>query len=186
MSTLFRPEAIDGQRQSWLGDVRLVRPLSLTLLTAFAVSVTALLLASLFIAQISRSTHLEGVLAAPPGAAGLEAVLYASPATVGRLRPEMAVRLSYEAFAGQPGVGPASGRIVDVARTPASADCAACEAAPVRYRVIVALDAQSLVADGREQALAAGMRVGADVTLDRRRLIDWLFEPATGATPRGA
>jgi hypothetical protein len=30
MPLLFRPEAIDAQRQQWLGSVQLVRPLSLS------------------------------------------------------------------------------------------------------------------------------------------------------------
>jgi hypothetical protein len=188
-STLFRPEAVDGQRQSWLGEVRLARPLSLTLLTAFAVGVAVLLVAFLFVAEYTREAHLEGELASSPGAAStaeLQAVLYAPPAIVGKLRPKLAVRLRYEAFAGQPGATPASGRIVHVSRTPAAqGECAGCGAAQVQYRVTVALDAQSLVADGREQSLAAGMRVDADVLLDRRRLIDWLVEPASGAPPRG-
>ena len=181
VSTLFRPEAIDGQRQSWLGEVRLVRPLSLTLLTAFAVGVAALLVAFLFLAEYTRKVHLEGALAAGSGqtaATGLHAVLYAPPEMVGQLRPQLPVHLRYEAFAGQPGVRPASGRVVGVARTPAApGECAGCGEAQVRYRITVALDAQSLVADGREQPLAAGMRVDADVILDRRRIIAWLFEP---------
>lgn len=191
MSTLFRPEAIDGQRQSWLGEVRLVRPLSLTLLTTFAVGVAALLVAFLFVGEYAREAHLEGALAVSPeaatGAAGLQAVLYAPPALVGKLGPDLPVRLRYEALAAPPGAGPASGRVVHVARTPAaSGECAACGAAQVWYRVTVALDAQSVVADGREQPLAAGMRVNADVILDRRRLVDWFFETPPTAAPRGA
>lgn len=183
VSTLFRPEAIDGQRQSWLGEVRLVRPLPLTLLTAFAVSVAALLVALLFVAEYTREAHLDGALAAAP-AAGLQAMLYAPPALVGQLRPDLPVRLRYEAFAGAPGARPTSGRIAEVARTPAApGECVGCGALEVRYRVTVALDAQSLVVDGREHPLASGMRVDADVLLDRRRLIDWVFEPAPRALP---
>lgn len=190
MSTLFRAEAIEGQRQAWLGEVRLVRPLSLTLLTAFALGVAALLVAFLFTGEITREAQLDGALAIPRAAAGpapLHAVLYAPPATVGRLHAGQAVRLHYEAFAGQPGVRPATGRIVDVTRTPVNADCPGCDpAAPVRYRVTVALDAQSLRADGRGHALAEGMPVSADVMLDRRRLVDWIFAPARAAAPGGA
>ena len=34
MGSLFRPEVAEAQRQNWLGQVQLVRPLSLSLLTA--------------------------------------------------------------------------------------------------------------------------------------------------------
>ena len=59
---LFRPEAIDGQRQSWLGGVQLVRPLSLGLLTAFTVSVAALVVGYLFVGEYTRKVHVSGVL----------------------------------------------------------------------------------------------------------------------------
>lgn len=62
MTPLFRPEAVDGQRQSWLGGVRLVRPLSLTLLTVFTVSVAALVIAFLFVGEYTRKAHVSGVL----------------------------------------------------------------------------------------------------------------------------
>ena len=48
------------------------------------------------------------------------------------------------------------------------------------YRITVALDQQAVRAYGREQALAADMELEADVMLDRRRLIEWIFEPLIG------
>ena len=45
------------------------------------------------------------------------------------------------------------------------------------YRVKVALEAQTVAAYGRAEPLQAGMQVEADVLLDRRRLIEWVFEP---------
>lgn len=198
MSTLFRPEAIDGQRQSWLGEVRLTRPLSLTLLTAFAVGVAALLVAFLFAGEYTRKARLLGVLAlqldvgvsaaALAGPPPLQAVLYAPPAAVGLLQPGQPVVLRYEALSRQQAAARPLGRVVQVARTPIdAAECRGCTAGgpdvPM-YRIAVALDAQSVVADGQAQALAAGMRVDADVLLDRRRLVDWLFfEPAPSAAP---
>jgi membrane fusion protein len=52
------------------------------------------------------------------------------------------------------------------------------------YRVTVNLDRQSVTAYGREQPLAAGMQLDADVMLERRRLIEWLFAPVLGVTGR--
>jgi membrane fusion protein len=54
----------------------------------------------------------------------------------------------------------------------------------VLYRITVALDQQSVQAYGQPQALSPGMAVDADVLLDRRRLIEWLFEPVLGLAGR--
>lgn len=194
MSTLFRPEAIAGQRQSWLGEVRLVRPLPLTVLTVWAVGVAALLAGFLVAGEYTRKTQLGGSLeSADIGATTdqLHAVLCATPSVVGLLRPDQPVLLRYEALGRPSEATVPSGRIVSVARTPVPATSCAIEetspangtAAAVRYRVTVALDAPTILADGRAQPLAAGMRVDAVVLLERRRIVDWLFEPAA---PGGA
>jgi membrane fusion protein len=45
------------------------------------------------------------------------------------------------------------------------------------YRIRVALDGQADRAYGRLEPLQPGMQVEADILLDRRRLIEWIFEP---------
>lgn len=45
------------------------------------------------------------------------------------------------------------------------------------YRIKAALESQTVVAYGEPQPLQAGMQVEADIQLDRRRLIEWIFEP---------
>ena len=45
------------------------------------------------------------------------------------------------------------------------------------YRIKAELASQSVSAYGRAQPLQAGMQVEADILLDRRRLIEWIFEP---------
>ena len=51
-------------------------------------------------------------------------------------------------------------------------------------RAGVTLDQQSVAAYGQAQALVPGMQLEADVLLDRRRLIEWLFEPVLGIAGR--
>ena len=51
-------------------------------------------------------------------------------------------------------------------------------------RAAVTLDQQSVAAYGQAQALVPGMQLEADVLLDRRRLIEWLFEPVLGIAGR--
>jgi membrane fusion protein len=45
------------------------------------------------------------------------------------------------------------------------------------YRVTVALDKQTVTAGTQEIALKSGMLVNADILLDKRTLLEWLFEP---------
>jgi membrane fusion protein len=46
------------------------------------------------------------------------------------------------------------------------------------------MDKPELQAFGSRQPLVAGMRMEADVLLERRRLIEWLFAPVLGLTSR--
>jgi hypothetical protein len=187
VSALFRPEAVEGQRESWLGDVRLVRPLSLTVLTAFAVGVAVLLIGFLFVGEVTRKAQLAGVLVASPGngAAPLQVLLLAPPGTVGLLRPDQPVLLRYEAF-GPQSANLEPGRILNVARTPEAsgngASCAGFSGAASLYRVTATLGQHQVFAHGKPQVLSAGMCVEAEVQLDRRRLIDWMFAPGPGST----
>jgi membrane fusion protein len=52
------------------------------------------------------------------------------------------------------------------------------------YRITVALDRQVVQAYGQAQALSPGMQLEADVLLDRRRLLEWIFEPVLSLTGR--
>jgi membrane fusion protein len=45
------------------------------------------------------------------------------------------------------------------------------------YRVDVKLERQGVTAMGQEYALRPGMLVNADLLLERRTLLEWLFEP---------
>ena len=45
------------------------------------------------------------------------------------------------------------------------------------YRVRVRLTAQTISAYGQPQTLAAGTQLEADIELDKRRLVEWVFEP---------
>lgn len=45
------------------------------------------------------------------------------------------------------------------------------------YRVTVALDKQTVTVAGQEMVLKSGMLVNADILLEKRSLLEWLFEP---------
>ena len=148
---------------------------------------------------------LSGVLAEPgqavtpavalasllPAGARLQAQLFAPSSAVGFVRADQTVELRYQAFPYQK-FGHQSGEVVQVSRSPLQASelaglslpAAASAGGEPLYRITVRLDRQSVAAYGQAQALAPGMQLEADVLLDRRRLIEWLFEPVLGLAGR--
>lgn len=126
-----------------------------------------------------------------PQGAVLQAQLYAPSSAVGFVRPGQAVRLRLEAFPYQK-FGQLEGRVLQVSRTPlAAGELAALALAgssqaersgEALFRITVALDEASAAA--LAQPLVAGMRLQADVMLERRRLLEWLFEPLFGLQGR--
>ena len=122
-----------------------------------------------------------------PEGATLQAHLFAPSSAVGFVRPEQAVRLRFEAFPYQK-FGHQPGHVVQVSRTPLAASELAALSLPAvaaggepMFRITVALDESPAP---QAMPLAAGMRLQADVLLERRRLIEWLFEPLLGLGSR--
>jgi len=110
----------------------------------------------------------------------LEAQLFSPSRSIGFVRAGQEVLLRYVAYPHQK-FGTYRARVVAISRNP----LAASELGFVPpdgsreplYRIKAALDSQSVLAYGRAQPLRAGMQVEADVLLDRRRLVEWVFEP---------
>ena len=129
-----------------------------------------------------------------PDDAPLEARLFATTRQVGFVAAGQRVRLRYAAFPYQKfGIGEGTVRLVEaspyapqelpiqVAATLASSGLPPHE--PV-YRIVVTLDAQTLMTAGDAHALAAGMVFEADILQDRRRLYEWWLEPLFAMTER--
>jgi membrane fusion protein len=123
-----------------------------------------------------------------PEGATLQAQLFAPSSAVGFVRPGQQVRLRFEAFPYQK-FGHQQGRVVQVSRTPlATSELNALSLAQTGpageplFRITVALDP----APERTEPLplVAGMRLDADVLLERRRLVEWLFAPLAGLSGR--
>ncbi|MDL2336768.1 MAG: HlyD family efflux transporter periplasmic adaptor subunit [Pseudomonadota bacterium] len=139
--------------------------------------------------SVSPSAALASLL---PEGAKMQAELFAPSSAVGFLRPAQAVQLRYQAFPFQK-FGHHPGRVLQVSRTPLqAAELASLPLSPGStspageplYRITVALDEQTVQAYGIAQPLVAGMQLEADVLLDRRRLIEWIFEPLLSVTGR--
>lgn len=140
--------------------------------------------------SVSPGSALASLL---PADARLQAQLFAPSSAVGFVRPQQQVQLRYQAFPYQK-FGHHAGQVLQVSLTPLQAtelsslplpeSMKATPSAEPLYRITVALDQQAVQAYGQAQPLAAGMRLDADVLLDRRRLIEWIFEPLISITGR--
>ncbi|MET0519012.1 MAG: HlyD family efflux transporter periplasmic adaptor subunit [Burkholderiaceae bacterium] len=140
--------------------------------------------------SVAANAALANVL---PAQTQMQAQLYAPSSAVGFVHPSQPVQLRYQAFPYQK-FGQQSGRVLQVSRTPlAPAELATLNlpaalsqslASEPLYRITVSLDRQTVPAYGQEQPLAAGMQLDADVMLERRRLIEWIFEPLLSLSSR--
>ncbi|HOX68072.1 MAG TPA: HlyD family efflux transporter periplasmic adaptor subunit [Burkholderiaceae bacterium] len=147
--------------------------------------------------SVSPAAALASLL---PEGARMQAELFAPSSAVGFLRPRQAVQLRYQAFPFQK-FGHHPGQVLQVSRTPlqaaelaslplATGTTSAAPNSSARppgeplYRITVELDRQTVQAYGVAQPLVAGMQLEADVLLDRRRLIEWIFEPLLSVSGR--
>lgn len=140
--------------------------------------------------SVSPDTALASLL---PAGARLEAQLFAPSSAVGFVQRDQAVQLRYQAFPYQK-FGHHAGQVLAVSRTPLQASELAglplpeslkdAPSAEPLYRITVALERQTVQAYGQARPLAAGMQLEADVLLDRRRLIEWIFEPLLSVSGR--
>ena len=117
-----------------------------------------------------------------PDNATLEAVLFAPSRSAGFIEPGQSVRVRYQSYPYQK-FGQYDGTVVQVSRAaltpselPQLIAGQGLQAEPM-YRVTVRLAQQAITAYGQQQPLTAGMQLEADVMQDRRKLIEWVFEP---------
>ena len=127
------------------------------------------------------------LLAIIPSDSLLEAHLYATSRAIGFVHPGQEVLLRYLAYPHQK-FGMQRATVVAVSRNPmAPSDLGFAPPDGSRepvYRIKARLDSQAIAAYGRFEQLQPGMQVEADILLDRRRLIEWIFEPILGLAGR--
>jgi membrane fusion protein len=115
-----------------------------------------------------------------PAQAKLEAHLYAASGAIGFIKPGEKVILRYRAFPSEKFGHYQSviSQVSPVALSPAEyAFRTGGTVEEPMYEITVSLPSQTILVYGQNRPLQAGMAVDADVTLDRRRLIEWIFEP---------
>ena len=129
-----------------------------------------------------------------PAGAPLQAHLFAPSRTVGFAAVGQDVKLRYAAFPYQK-FGLQEGRVASVSRSPVAPAqlpvalahlAGATQGVEALYRLTVDLDSQQVRTYGEATPLRAGMTLEAAVIQERRRVIEWLFEPLIGAALRRA
>lgn len=115
----------------------------------------------------------QPLLALLPASSQLEAHLAVPGAAIGFVAPGDVVLLRYAAYPYQK-FGQHRGRVLRISRNALAAAEGGGEPA---YRVVVALERQSVRAGGDERALRPGLVLEADILGERRQLWEWLVEP---------
>lgn len=128
----------------------------------------------------------QPLLSILPAGSTLQAQLLVPSRAIGFVAPGSRVVLRYQAFPYQK-FGQQYGRVTDISRSALSpADITALvggqqpQQPDSLYRVQVALDSQQILAYGKEEPMKPGMALEADILMDRRSLIEWVFEPLYG------
>ena len=120
------------------------------------------------------------LLSIVPASSVLDAQLYAPSRAMGFVKPGQHVLLKYQAYPFQK-FGQYDGTVTAVSKTVLQPNEVPPQAmAPVSapmYRIDVALASPTVRAYGKEEALQSGMQLDADIELERRGLLEWLFEP---------
>ncbi len=116
-----------------------------------------------------------------PSNSKLQAQLLVPSRAVGFVEPGDRVLLRYQAYPYQK-FGRYQGHVVRISRSALSSGelgalVGNAEAGEPFYRITVSLSQQSVTAYGKPEPLKPGMLVDADILGEKRRLIEWLFEP---------
>jgi membrane fusion protein len=111
-----------------------------------------------------------------PAGSRLQAQLLVPSAAVGFIAPGDEVLMRYQAYPYQK-FGHHRGTVIRISRSAVVATGNDAQDREPYYRVLVALDRQSILAYGNAEALRPGMRVDADILGERRKLYEWALEP---------
>jgi len=116
-----------------------------------------------------------------PAGASLQAQLLVPSRAIGFIAPGDTVLLRYQAFPYQK-FGHHRGKVVRISRSALSASEVSAlvgsnQAGEPLYRVLVALDSQTITAYGKPEPLRPGMLVDADILGEQRKLYEWVLEP---------
>ncbi|MCR6684864.1 HlyD family efflux transporter periplasmic adaptor subunit [Pseudoxanthomonas sp.] len=123
----------------------------------------------------------QPLLSLLPGDGRLEAELLVPSRAIGFIEPGDRVLLRYQAYPYQK-FGHQRGTVERISRSALSSGelgalIGNAQQGEPFYRVTVALAEQAVTAYGRPEPLKPGMLLDADILGERRRLVEWIFEP---------
>lgn len=125
----------------------------------------------------------QSLAAILPAGVVLQAQLLVPSRAVGFIEPGNRVVLRYQAYPYQK-FGQHFGHVIDVSRSALSPSEVSAitgqQAKEPLYRVMVGLDSQQIMAYGKPEAVKPGMVLDADILMERRTLLEWVFEPLYG------
>ena len=125
----------------------------------------------------------QSLLSILPAGSALQAQLLVPSRAIGFIDPGSRVVLRYEAFPYQK-FGQQYGQVTDVSRSALNSSEIATligqQSQQPLYRVQVKLDEQFVLAYGHKEPVKPGMTLQADILMDRRSLLEWVFEPLYG------
>ncbi len=186
---LFRPQALEAQRQALLGRILINTPLAHWLVAATAAALVAVLFAFLWFAHYTPRIHAHGVLivASSPADNGFDAQLLVPAGAMAAVRPGLPVRLGYDVYpyAELHQLGTVA-RIDPVPVVGADASTQGTARGAAFYRVVVRL-LHPAVSRTLDVTLKPGIAVRGQIALPRRRLLAWwVHGDAQPAAPRVA
>lgn len=178
---LFRPEAIAAQQQKFHGEIILIRPLSLALLSWIALGVAAAALGFLFLGQYTERIHAYGTFAPTPGtvsvAQGLQANIFVSGHRINRIH--LGDQVSLRCADCSAPFSQWTGKVLELPASPLGAaelsQLPEHLSGPV-YRIVVSLPPQAVQITQLKALPQTGARVEATIPLGRNPLIKWIFE----------
>ncbi len=146
------------------------------------------IVSAVLIKQGQTVTPGQSLLAVMPRGSALQAQLLVPSSAIGFIHRGTAVVLHYQAFPYQK-FGVQHGTVIGVSRsalTPTEVTSMLGQQPPEEpmYQVQVRLAYQDIHVYGRSERLKPGMMLDAELLLDRRRMIEWIFEPLYGMVRR--
>ncbi len=131
------------------------------------------------LAKIGQSINQQQILLSLlPKDSFMQAVIYIPTSAFGFIEKGQLTQLRYHAFPYQR-FGTYQGYITQISANvilPTETDIPGLITVP-SYRVVVSLAAQNVMAYGREHPLRSGMKLDADIVIEQRSLLSWLFDP---------
>ncbi len=131
------------------------------------------------LAKVGKSvTSQQKLLSILPTNSMMQAIIYVPTSAYGFVNENQLTQLRYHAFPYER-FGTYRGVIQQISSNvilPSETDIPGLIEVP-SYRVVVELDLQTVNAYGREHPLRSGMKLDADIVIEQRSLLRWLFDP---------